>query len=315
MRRLPDDRRLAAVAVARTSAPAPRCVDAIADLLAALPRTRPRPADAIDRSATPAALTDLWTSSLDELRPFAGPVLDPSAARPRRRGRAALPRGACARSSTSASRADGSATGTATCSPTTCSASTTGHASSTASSSTTRLRFGDVLADVAFLAMDLERLGRRDLARRLLDRYRAASGDRLAGVARALLRRVPRARAREGRVPARSATIPTAPNRSASAARAGGCAISRQGACPHRADRRTARDRQDDARARALGRATGLAGAPLRRGAQGARRPGSRRRRPPRRSTAGSYSASASDRTYDALLDRARRVARARDAA
>lgn len=40
------------------------------------------------------------------------------------------------------------------------------------------LRFEDGLADVAFLAMDLERLGRPDLARRLLDRYRTASGDR-----------------------------------------------------------------------------------------------------------------------------------------
>src|SRR5262249_27837180 len=35
-----------------------------------------------------------------------------------------------------------------------------------------RLRFGDVLLDVAFLAMDLERLGRPKLARVLLDAYR-----------------------------------------------------------------------------------------------------------------------------------------------
>lgn len=40
-----------------------------------------------------------------------------------------------------------------------------------------RLRFGDVLADVAFLAMDLERLGRHDLALEFMDRYRVASGD------------------------------------------------------------------------------------------------------------------------------------------
>ncbi len=40
-----------------------------------------------------------------------------------------------------------------------------------------RLRFGDVIADVAFLAMDLERLGRADGARYLLGRYREASGD------------------------------------------------------------------------------------------------------------------------------------------
>lgn len=41
-----------------------------------------------------------------------------------------------------------------------------------------RLRWGDALADVAFLAMDLERLGRRDLAARFLGTYAAVSGDR-----------------------------------------------------------------------------------------------------------------------------------------
>jgi aminoglycoside phosphotransferase family enzyme/predicted kinase len=40
-----------------------------------------------------------------------------------------------------------------------------------------QLRFGDVLADVAFLAMDLERLDRVDLARRFLERYRIAARD------------------------------------------------------------------------------------------------------------------------------------------
>ena len=40
-----------------------------------------------------------------------------------------------------------------------------------------RLRVGDALADVAFLAMDLERLGRPELARRLLDAYAEHSGD------------------------------------------------------------------------------------------------------------------------------------------
>lgn len=39
------------------------------------------------------------------------------------------------------------------------------------------LRFGDVVADVCFLAMDLERLGRPDLAWGFLDRYREAVGD------------------------------------------------------------------------------------------------------------------------------------------
>lgn len=39
------------------------------------------------------------------------------------------------------------------------------------------LRWGDVLADVAFLAMDLERLGRADLARDFLVTYREFAGD------------------------------------------------------------------------------------------------------------------------------------------
>ena len=39
------------------------------------------------------------------------------------------------------------------------------------------LRFGDALADVAFLAMDLERLGRTDLATQFLASYQEASGD------------------------------------------------------------------------------------------------------------------------------------------
>lgn len=40
-----------------------------------------------------------------------------------------------------------------------------------------RLRYGDVLADAAFLAMDLERLGRPDLSRQFLAAYAEASGD------------------------------------------------------------------------------------------------------------------------------------------
>jgi aminoglycoside phosphotransferase family enzyme/predicted kinase len=40
-----------------------------------------------------------------------------------------------------------------------------------------RLRWDDVLADVAFLAMDLERLGRPDLAREFLASYREFAGD------------------------------------------------------------------------------------------------------------------------------------------
>ncbi len=41
-----------------------------------------------------------------------------------------------------------------------------------------QLRYGDVCADVAFLAMDLERLGRSDAAKLFLDRYQDAADDR-----------------------------------------------------------------------------------------------------------------------------------------
>ncbi len=39
------------------------------------------------------------------------------------------------------------------------------------------LRWGDTLADVAFLAMDLERIGHPEFAHRFLERYRTVSGD------------------------------------------------------------------------------------------------------------------------------------------
>lgn len=40
-----------------------------------------------------------------------------------------------------------------------------------------RLRYGDVLGDVAFLAMDLERLGRPELGQHLMEQYEKLSGD------------------------------------------------------------------------------------------------------------------------------------------
>ncbi len=40
-----------------------------------------------------------------------------------------------------------------------------------------KFRYGDTAADVAFLAMDLENHGRRDLAERFVDQYSSASGD------------------------------------------------------------------------------------------------------------------------------------------
>ena len=76
-----------------------------------------------------------------------------------------------------ASLGDGSSTGTATCSPTTSSASDDGPRILDCLEFDDRLRWGDVLLDVGFLAMDLERLGRPDLARMFLDWYREFSAE------------------------------------------------------------------------------------------------------------------------------------------
>ena len=81
------------------------------------------------------------------------------------------------RSSNSASPAAMRATVTATSSPRTSSALTTGPRAIDCLEFDDRLRYGDVLADLAFLAMDLERLGRPDLSRVFLDRYRDAAHD------------------------------------------------------------------------------------------------------------------------------------------
>ncbi len=133
------------------------------------------------------------------------------------------------------------------------------------------LRYGDVLADVAFLAMDLEHRGAPDLATRFLEQYDEFSGERHPAslvdyyvAFRALIRaKVSALRAQQGDV--------AAPSR-ARAARA--CARPPpprpRGA---RARRRHARHRQVDRRPGSL-RAPGLGGAPLRRRPEGARRIG-----------------------------------------
>ena len=60
------------------------------------------------------------------------------------------------------------------------------------------LRYGDVCADVAFLAMDLERLGRPDAAERFVLQYEAQAGERLPAAAAAPLHRPAGLRAGQG---------------------------------------------------------------------------------------------------------------------
>ncbi len=70
-----------------------------------------------------------------------------------------------------------SSTATAICWQTTPTASTTARRVLDCLEFDDRLRWGDVLYDVGFLAMDLERLGRPDLARTFLDAYREFSAE------------------------------------------------------------------------------------------------------------------------------------------
>ena len=172
MRRMPDDRRLTAVVWTAT---ATDCVDRIADALVEIHRRAPSSPD-IDRAGSPEVLLELWDASLDEMRGFSPSILDgevlgriAGGAHAYVAGRAAL---------FEQRIADGRMRD--------------GHGDLLADDVfclddgprfldclefDDRLRFGDVLADVAFLAMDLERVGRRDLSERLLERYRRRGND------------------------------------------------------------------------------------------------------------------------------------------
>ncbi len=172
MRRLPDQLRLSA-AIGREAGA--HCVDEIADALVRF-HAHAATGGAVDRAASPAALEELWARSIDELEPFAGRVLDRATcervagdARRYLSGRTELLEdrivSGCVRDGHGDLLADD-----VFCLP-------DGPRILDCLEFDDRLRFGDVLADVAFLAMDLERLGRRDLARRLLDRYAERAGD------------------------------------------------------------------------------------------------------------------------------------------
>ncbi|HVQ91821.1 MAG TPA: phosphotransferase [Mycobacteriales bacterium] len=172
MRRLPDDIRLATLVTAGADVRAQ--VRRVAELLAALHARSPRSAR-IDRAGLPESLRGLWEENLGVLAGYAGPVLDaPTLQRIRHRahryliGRAAL----LAHRIRSGSIVNG-------------------HGDLLAEDIfclpdrprildclefDDALRYGDVLADVGFLAMDLERLGAPGEAAAFLDDYRQASG-------------------------------------------------------------------------------------------------------------------------------------------
>jgi aminoglycoside phosphotransferase family enzyme/predicted kinase len=173
MRRMPDDRRLAGMVEA--GADVVGCLRQVAHLLAAFHARADRSAE-IAGAATVDAVRAHWESGFATVAPFVGAVLDPElatavATNARRYldGREAL-------------FADRIARGKA----------CDGHGDLLADDIfclddgprildclefDDSLRWGDVLADVGFLAMDLERLGARELATDFLARYREFSAE------------------------------------------------------------------------------------------------------------------------------------------
>lgn len=173
MRRMPDERRMSSMAAA--GVPMQEHVARLAARMAEFHHQADRSA-AIDEAATRDASARRWESNAAEMAPFRGGLFDPSRldeaiARARHflAGRKAL---------FDERIADGR--------------SCDGHGDLLADDIfclddgprvldclefDDGLRFGDALADIAFLAMDLHRLGRRDLAIDFLERYRLASGD------------------------------------------------------------------------------------------------------------------------------------------
>ena len=172
MRRMPDDHRLAALA-AHERAAIP-CLDRLADLIARF-HAAAASGGAIDVSAGRDSVAEAWEENIAELRPCASATLDtdlePIATLARRylAGRAPL-----FAERVAAGRArDGHGDLLADdifCLP-------DGPRVLDCLEFDDHLRFGDTLADVAFLAMDLEHLGRADLARHFLDRYALAAND------------------------------------------------------------------------------------------------------------------------------------------
>jgi hypothetical protein len=174
MRRLPDDRRLAAVCGRGDGGG--ECVDRVADRLVSFHATAAT-SDVIDRAASPEAIGRLWADNLNELQTYRDSVLpaatvDAVASDATRflRGRIPLFRERIQRGCTRDGHGDLLADDVF------CLAD--GPRVLDCLEFDDRLRYGDVLADVAFLAMDLQRLDRPDLARRLLDRYANAAADR-----------------------------------------------------------------------------------------------------------------------------------------
>lgn len=167
MRRMPDDRRLSSLV--QQGADVDEGLRALARRMASFHTHAARSAE-IDRAGRRDAVASHWEDNFAELRPFAGDVLDPDEVR---RVEDLARRYLAGRSALFDTRIEAGLV-------------RDGHGDLQAQDIflledgprvldciefDDRLRHGDVLQDVAFLAMDLERLGRPDLARSFLDGY------------------------------------------------------------------------------------------------------------------------------------------------
>lgn len=173
MRRLPDDRRLSTLVAAGSEPIA--CLDRVAELVARLHAEAPS-GGAVDASATRDAVCDLWEENIDELGEHAGSILERAVFE-----RVALlaRRYLAGRARVFDERVDAGR-------------ARDGHGDLLTDDIfclddgprvldclefDDRRRYGDVLGDVGFLAMDLERIGRADLGRHFLDRYAELTAD------------------------------------------------------------------------------------------------------------------------------------------
>jgi aminoglycoside phosphotransferase family enzyme/predicted kinase len=177
MRRMPAERRLAAL-VSRGE-DVSDCLRAVARTVAAAHAAAPV-SDEIAAVGTPAALHDLWQGNLDEIVPFVPVPLDSEVVGEIGRlahrylaGRAALLHDRIAHGRVVDGHGDLLADDIY------CLAD--GPRILDGLEFDDRLRWGDVLYDVGFLAMDLERLDRPDLATALLDWYADFSAERHPG--------------------------------------------------------------------------------------------------------------------------------------
>lgn len=172
MRRLPDELRLATLV--RTPRDMHDEVRAIARTVAAFHERAVRSAE-IDAAATPQAVLALWEESVEQTRRFAGPLLDAAmfeqvaaAAQRYVRGRAALFEERISAGHACDGHGDLLADDVF-CLP-------DGPRILDCLEFDARFRHGDVLSDLAFLCMDLERLRRPDLAEQMVDAYEEFSG-------------------------------------------------------------------------------------------------------------------------------------------